>query len=61
MPSMSANASLESALAQTIDELNAASIPYMLLGGLALSAWGLPRATLDIDLTVWVPGITRLR
>ena len=32
---MSANASLESALAQTIDELNASSIPYMLIGGLA--------------------------
>ena len=55
MLSMSANASLEAALAQTIDELNAASIPYMLVGGLALSAWGLPRATLDIDLTLWVP------
>jgi len=27
----------------------------MLIGGLALSAWGLPRATLDIDLTLWVP------
>jgi predicted nucleotidyltransferase len=52
---MSANASLESALARSIDELNAASIPYMLIGGLALSAWGLPRATLDIDLTLWVP------
>jgi hypothetical protein len=32
MLSMSANASLESALARTIDELNAASIPYMLIG-----------------------------
>src|ERR1700719_1881432 len=37
----------------TIDELNTASIPYMLIGGLALSAWGLPRATLDIGLTLW--------
>ena len=27
----------------------------MLIGGLALSAWALPRATLDIDLTLWVP------
>lgn len=35
MLSMSAHASLESALAGTIDELNAASIPYMLIGGLA--------------------------
>jgi predicted nucleotidyltransferase len=26
----------------------------MLIGGLALSAWGIPRATLDVDLTLWV-------
>jgi hypothetical protein len=26
----------------------------MLIGGLALSAWAIPRATLDIDLTLWV-------
>ena len=51
---MSANSSLEAALAATIEELNGANIPYMLIGGLALSAWALPRATLDIDLTLWV-------
>jgi hypothetical protein len=53
---MSANASLESALARAVEELDQASIPYMLIGGLALSAWALPRATLDIDLTLWVAG-----
>ena len=51
---MSANSSLEAALATAIEELTGASIPYMLIGGLALSAWALPRATLDIDLTLWV-------
>ncbi len=51
---MSANSSLEAALSAAIEELNGASIPYMLIGGLALSAWALPRATLDIDLTLWV-------
>ena len=53
---MSAHASLESTLAEAIEQLDRASIPYMLIGGLALAAWALPRATLDIDLTLWVPG-----
>ena len=45
---------LAAALARASEDLDRASIPYMLIGGLALSAWGLPRATLDIDLTLWV-------
>ena len=40
---MSANSSLEAALSAAIKELNGASIPYMLIGGFALSAWALPR------------------
>src|SRR4051812_17922584 len=51
---MTANSGLEIALLDAIHELNGASIPYMLIGGLALSAWALPRATLDVDITVWV-------
>lgn len=51
---MSANSSLEAALGAAIEDLNRASIPYMLIGGLALAAWALPRATLDIDLSLWV-------
>jgi len=51
---MTANSSLESALAQAIETLDSASIPHMLIGGLAMSVWALPRATLDIDLTLWV-------
>lgn len=29
-------------------------VPYMIIGGLANAIWGHPRATLDIDVTVWV-------
>jgi hypothetical protein len=29
-------------------------IPYMVVGGLANAEWGVPRATLDVDATVWV-------
>lgn len=46
---------LEQALCEAAASLESASIPYMLIGGLALAAWDLPRATLDVDLTVWVP------
>jgi len=51
---MSENDSLESSLAQAVEDLNQAAIPYMLIGGLALTVWALPRATLDVDLTLWV-------
>jgi len=29
-------------------------IKYMVVGGLANNIWGLERATLDIDITIWV-------
>ena len=32
-----------------------ANVPYMIIGGLANAIWGHPRATLDIDVTIWVP------
>jgi hypothetical protein len=28
-------------------------VPYMVIGGLANAIWGHPRATLDIDVTIW--------
>jgi len=28
-------------------------LPYMVIGGMANAVWGVPRATLDIDVTVW--------
>lgn len=30
------------------------NVPYMIIGGLANAIWGHPRATLDIDVTIWV-------
>ena len=34
--------------------LEGASVPYMVIGGIANAVWGEPRATLDVDVTVWV-------
>src|SRR6185369_6699695 len=51
---MTENSRLEVALVGIIDDLESESIPYMLIGGLALAARTLPRATLDIDITLWV-------
>lgn len=45
---------LEAALRAVTDELEAAGLPYMVIGGVANLVWGVPRATFDADLTVWV-------
>jgi predicted nucleotidyltransferase len=45
---------LEEALAELGSLLDSLSVPYMLIGGLAVSMWGVARATLDVDLSVWV-------
>jgi hypothetical protein len=49
----------ESALLALAAFLEKEHVPYMVIGGLANAVWGEPRATLDIDVTVWVdePGI----
>ena len=44
----------ELALAQVAQLLDRLAIPYMVIGGQANIIWGEPRATLDIDVTVWV-------
>ena len=53
---------LEQALAGVAGFLDAEGIPYMVIGGIANLVWGTPRATVDIDVTVWVdnPGIDTL-
>jgi hypothetical protein len=38
-----------------IDALEAEGLPYALGGALAYSFWGVPRATVDIDLNVFIP------
>ena len=45
---------LESALVEVASLLDEMGLPYMLIGGLAVALWGEPRATLDVDLSVWV-------
>jgi predicted nucleotidyltransferase len=45
---------LEAAVAEAASILEELGMPYMLIGGLAVSAWGEARATLDVDLSVWV-------
>lgn len=45
---------LEEALLQAARFFQAEAIPHMLVGGLANAVWGEPRATVDVDFTVWV-------
>ena len=45
---------MEEALAGITAFFDELSIPYMLIGGLAMAAWGEARATLDVDLSVWI-------
>ncbi len=45
-------ADLETVLADVARRLHSARIPYMVIGGLANAVWGVPRSTLDIDITV---------
>jgi len=44
----------EGALLKLAAALERQGIPYMVIGGLANVVWGEPRATLDVDVTVWV-------
>jgi predicted nucleotidyltransferase len=44
----------EDALAELVALFDAARVRYMLIGGLANIVWGQPRATIDIDVTVWI-------
>ena len=44
---------LELALAEVVTALEAIRVPYMLIGGLAVSSWGEVRSTLDVDVTIW--------
>jgi hypothetical protein len=51
--------SLAEDLAFVLDGLDAAGLPSMVVGGLALDALGVPRATLDVDLQVAAPASLR--
>ncbi|MGA2329013.1 MAG: DUF6036 family nucleotidyltransferase [Bryobacteraceae bacterium] len=45
---------LESAILEITSILDELHVPYMLIGGLAVSLWGEPRSTLDIHLSLLV-------
>src|SRR5262249_5966174 len=44
--------SIERTVQQIIQALRKTRVPYMLVGALALAAWGRPRVTLDIDFMI---------
>lgn len=44
----------EQTLATLAALLDDTKTPYMIIGGIANLVWGEPRATLDIDVTVWI-------
>lgn len=50
---------LESTLSALAAILDQNEIPYMVIGGMANACWGEPRATIDIDVTVWVTEAAR--
>lgn len=53
MPNRGANAGLlKHRLFQLVDALGELRVPYMVIGAFALTAWGRPRATLDIDVII---------
>jgi hypothetical protein len=45
---------LEKVLVRLARTLSDNSLPYMIIGGMANAVWGEPRATLDVDATIWV-------
>lgn len=49
---------LEKALRAFTVYLDRSKTPYMVIGGIANLAWGMPRSTFDIDVTVWAPAGT---
>lgn len=46
---------LDRALRDIAAELDRMSVPYAVMGGLAVRVYGIPRATYDVDLTVSIP------
>lgn len=44
---------LELAVLEVTGALEQMGVPYMLIGGIAVSLWGEPRSTLDVDVTIW--------
>ena len=45
---------IEEAALEFVGVLDEWRLRYILIGGIAVGLWGAPRATLDVDLTIWV-------
>ena len=43
----------ERAVVSLVEFLESELLPYMVIGGVANLFWGVPRTTLDVDITVW--------
>ena len=56
-PRRAAPTVLKQHLLRVADALSELQLPYMIIGAFALSAWGRPRATLDLDLIIQAPEI----
>jgi hypothetical protein len=52
---------VHSVLLKLVDLLESERVPYMIMGGIAVSIWGIPRATYDIDVTLSVDESELLR
>jgi hypothetical protein len=48
-------AELDDALKTLTSWLDASGVPYMVIGGFAVTVWGNPRFTRDLDITISVP------
>jgi hypothetical protein len=52
---------IQAILLQVLTRLDAARIPYMIMGGFAVRAIGVPRPTYDADLTIEAPDTTLIQ
>jgi hypothetical protein len=54
---MTADEAATTALQALVAALDSLGAPAMIIGGIAVIARGVPRTTLDIDATIWRPGL----
>lgn len=47
--------SLDSCVRTLVEWLDRERVPHMVIGGVAVLAWGIERATFDVDISVWAP------
>ena len=60
-PSDDCEMTLEEAAGRMLGALTAAGIPHMLVGGFTTNYYGIPRATKDVDIVLFVSTIEHLK